>query len=79
MKKIQEFHRVFDTACQSRKAAESILEGWEHKESISPVYVIVDSKEIPETINLLDNDYPNYPSMSEATDHMLEDEMDLSL
>lgn len=79
MKKIQEFHKVFDTACHTREVAETILEGWEHKESISPVYVIVDSKKIPETINLLDNDYPCYHSMSEATDHMLEEEMDLSL
>ena len=73
---IKKYHQVFDTACKTKERAEEILEGWEHKERIKPVYMIFNSTDIQEEeIHLLDLDYPHYHTVEEANDFLLEEDI----
>lgn len=73
--KIELYHRIFDTAYQNKLDAERVHEGWEHKESIRDVFVLLDeSAPKPDSIDLLYNDHPYYHSIEEATDHLLEEQ-----
>ncbi|MEK6190631.1 MAG: hypothetical protein N2A99_06545 [Carnobacterium alterfunditum] len=71
---VRKYYRVFDIACATEEIASKILEGWEHKESMSIVYLVTDANETPDDeINLLDNDYSHFSSIDDAASHLIEE------
>lgn len=67
------YFRVFDTAFKTKERALEVLDGWEHKEKLSEVFVILDTIEEPEEINLLDNDFPYYRKEAHALERIEEE------
>lgn len=60
-KVVEKYFRVFDQACKKEGRALEILEGWEHKEKMTEIFVVLEhSSKAPEQIDLLSNDYIYY-------------------
>lgn len=66
------YYQAFDTAFKTIQAAEKVLEGWEHKERMKEVFVILEG-DSPECIDLFDRDYPHYYHIDAANEHIQEE------
>lgn len=68
------YFRVFDTAFSTEEKAIVLLNGWEHKEDVHKIFVVLDTpRNKPLEINLIENDYPYYCTLCLAAEHIREE------
>ncbi|MEK4487963.1 hypothetical protein MHH81_20865 [Psychrobacillus sp. FSL H8-0484] len=74
-KRAVRYFLVFDQAFKEEKKASEVLEGWEHKEKIYEVYIILDdTSDAPDQIDLLTNDYSYFRSKELAMEFINDEE-----
>lgn len=68
---VVKYYRVFDQAFKQKERALEILEGWEHKEKMYEIFVVLDQTiEAPEELDLLSNDYSYYETEKIANEYI---------